>query len=100
MVFPLLNDSGDKMVKHIIRELEVNKNVSFEAKALSAKFTTENIATCAFGLEGKCFENPNAEFTVLGREMFKITFLDSIKRLIVLIFPKTAKLLKITYVIF
>lgn len=86
------------MVKYIQQELEVNDGAPFEAKELSAKFTTENIATCAFGLEGKCFEDPNAEFTILGREMFKVSTSEGIKRLLVLIIPALAKLLNVTYV--
>lgn len=90
---PLVHESGEKMVNYIKRETQLNSYLEFDAKELAAKFTTENVASCAFGTEGKCFDNPNAEFREIGRKMFQPSTLQGIQATVVFIWPGLAKFL-------
>lgn len=94
----LLNDTSNKMVKYIEREIQkkTEGKAVFEAKELCAKYTTENIALCAFGADGHCFDDPNAEFREIGRKMFKISFLAGLSRLVAFLFPRLSKIFSIT----
>lgn len=85
------------MVDYIQRELKMNRNTVFEAKELSAKFTTENIAICAFGLEGNCFQDPNAEFRSIGRKMFEVSLSKGLQMFLIFIMPWLANILDVRY---
>ncbi|XP_043662809.1 probable cytochrome P450 6a14 [Drosophila teissieri] len=60
-----LGDAMDKTVKEARVE---DGNV--EIKDLCARFTTDVIGSCAFGLECNSLQDPNAEFRQRGREIF------------------------------
>lgn len=85
------------MAKYIEREMKLNGKVPFDAKELSAKFTTENIASCVYGVEGKCFDDMNAEFRQFGRDILDISVLKAIRMLLILVFPFMAKILTVSF---
>lgn len=69
----------------------VSKSSTVEVKELLARFTTDVIGTCAFGIECSSLKDPEAEFRVMGRKslsemrhgVFGMAFLFS--------FPKLAR---------
>ncbi|EDX06195.1 GD10157 [Drosophila simulans] len=60
-----LGDAMDKAVK----EAKVEDG-NVEVKDLCARFTTDVIGSCAFGLECNSLQDPSAEFRQKGREIF------------------------------
>ncbi|KAI7815159.1 cytochrome p450 [Rhyzopertha dominica] len=98
ILVPLIKESADKMVNYIRDQLESNPSTIVDGKELAAKFTTENIATCAFGVEGKCFEDPNSEFRELGRKMFETSLSRGLQMLLLAISPKIAAKLDIRFI--
>ncbi|XP_011305245.1 uncharacterized protein [Fopius arisanus] len=50
-----------------------------ELKDICARFTTDMIATTAFGLRANSLNNPNAEFRESGKEFFRDTFYRSVE---------------------
>lgn len=100
--FLVIGKNGDSIIERFIYkngEIQANSHAVFEAKELSAKYTTENIAVCAFGMNGKCFDEPNAEFREIERKIFKLSFITGILRLAAFIFPFAIKTFNLTYVI-
>ncbi|KRT83904.1 cytochrome P450, partial [Oryctes borbonicus] len=96
-MFPLMHAISQNMVKYIENEIKLGGN-PFETKELAGKFTSDNVATCAFGMDGKSFEDPNSEFRSVGRRILQPSISLNIKMLLMTLFPACTKLLKIRFV--
>lgn len=53
-----------------------------DIKDIAARFTTDIISSCAFGLESSSLKNPDEQFRKHGKLAFDNSFLESIKGLI------------------
>ncbi|XP_055310971.1 cytochrome P450 6a9-like [Sitodiplosis mosellana] len=67
-MFPTVVEVG-KRFKDCLIDV-VKENDELEIKELLARFTTDVIGTCAFGIECNSLKDPNAEFRKYGREVF------------------------------
>lgn len=65
-----------------------------EIKELCARFTTDVIGTCAFGIECNSLENPNAEFRNMGRMLFEKPRHNQLVQAFILTNAKLAKKLR------
>ncbi|XP_068081311.1 cytochrome P450 6k1 [Anabrus simplex] len=65
-----------------------------EAKELAAKFTTDIVATCAFGIEGNSLKYENAELRNKGRDLLSTSMWNKIKFMILFFLPSLGKFLK------
>ncbi|KAH8362010.1 hypothetical protein KR200_001666, partial [Drosophila serrata] len=77
-MFPLIEEVGASMDAHLRQQpLDDEHLDSFEldAKELCALFTTDVIATVAFGVRANSFKDPNGDFRRHGRSMFKFSLL-------------------------
>ncbi|KAJ8951054.1 hypothetical protein NQ318_003750 [Aromia moschata] len=59
--------------------LDMNKYIKnhlgqLDAKEVCAKYSTDVIAGCAFGIRARSFENENADFRKIGKEMFDFSW--------------------------
>lgn len=61
----------EKIIKN-----ETNNEIEF--KELASKFTVDNIATCAFGIEVNSFEDPNNSFQEIAKEITDFSNLKSV----------------------
>lgn len=69
-MFPTAVNVGDHFSK-IIRDLVTSDSGNaLEMKDLCARFTTDVIGSCAFGIECNSLEDPNAEFRRMGDSIF------------------------------
>ena len=75
---------------------EGETTAEFEAKELCARYTTDVVATCAYGIRGNALQDPDCEFRQMGREMMDLTFWNKIKIFIVFLLPRVAKALKLS----
>ncbi|XP_017040711.1 probable cytochrome P450 6a21 [Drosophila ficusphila] len=69
----------------------VKKNEIVEVKELLARFTTDVIGTCAFGIECSSLKDPEAEFRVMGRRSLTEQRLGAIGIGFVNSFPNLAR---------
>lgn len=90
-MFGTILNCGEQMVS--ILEQMVASNSSIEIKEIFARYTTDVIGSCAFGLECNSMKNPKAEFRIMGKRAFTQTLRDSVSVIIIRSFPKLAKFL-------
>lgn len=93
MMFQTLVDCSDGL-KDLCDEV-VAKNVEVDIKDVFARFTTDIIGSCAFGLECNSLKNPDAEFRKMGRRIFDQTTWEAIKTFIGMSFPALAATLNL-----
>lgn len=92
-MFDAIKSCGDDMVQLLENLMKLDEDI--EIKDILARFTTDVIGSCAFGIECNSLTNPNAEFREMGRRAFTQTPGDVFKMVIIRSFPKLAKLLKL-----
>lgn len=66
-MFSTLLECGEPLQKYISKMATANKTV--EVRELAARYTTDIIASVAFGLDVNTIDNPDAEFRRFGRKV-------------------------------
>ncbi|XP_039499203.1 probable cytochrome P450 6t1 [Drosophila santomea] len=61
-MYGLLENIGQKLEEHMEQKLSGRDSMELEVKQLCALFTTDIIASLAFGIEAHSLQNPEAEF--------------------------------------
>jgi cytochrome P450 family 6 len=77
MMFQTLVDCGQEL--GICLEEMANNGDVIEIKDFLARFTTDIISSCAFGIQCNCLKNKDAEFRQWGRKIFE----PSLKRIVI-----------------
>ena len=70
-------DVGHKLIEHMQSIAEQSSDV--EVYDLLARFNTDVISSCAFGLESDSLANPDTEFRTMGRKMLNFGRMKSLK---------------------
>ncbi|KAK9679266.1 Cytochrome P450 [Popillia japonica] len=96
-MFPLVLEVSQNLIKHIEAEGKLGGN-PFDAKDLASKFTSDSVASCAFGLQGKAFEDPNSEFRRVAKKVLEPSTILSIKLLVMFLFPSCSKILNVRFI--
>lgn len=94
MVFPCIKSVCEQFVQYIEDKIENDEN-EFDSKDICSKYTTENVASCAFGIEGGCFKEENSQFIAMARDIFNPTFTNYIKQMVALFIPGITNFLNI-----
>nr|QCY41329.1 cytochrome P450 6PZ1 [Phenacoccus solenopsis] len=95
MMFPLVNECGKKL-NTVLANLPDSEG--FDIKDLAARFTTDTIGTCAFGLETNSLDNPDSEFRRMGKAIFKFRYQSLIRSVWTSIPPTLIKRLKLDFI--
>ncbi|XP_028982433.1 probable cytochrome P450 6a13 [Diachasma alloeum] len=90
-MFDLILECSDHFEKYLKEQIGNGKVI--ECKEPIARFTTDVIGSCAFGLDTSALENSDSEFRRIGKKIFEPNFITMIKRLIREISPGLAKFL-------
>ncbi|KAJ8918367.1 hypothetical protein NQ315_008061 [Exocentrus adspersus] len=91
-MFPLMNDVGLELKKYVKEHLG-----KLESKELSAKFSTDVIAKCAFAINANSFQLENAEFRQIGRTLFDFTIRNGFSQTAYFLKPGWARALHLEF---
>lgn len=97
VMYQYMEDNAKKMVEFIEKQPDFSNTNGMDARELCSKYATDVIASCAFGLNGKSFDEADPEFRRMGKKLFQSSTTAVIKIILVFIFPLVARLLKIRY---
>ncbi|KAJ3666881.1 hypothetical protein Zmor_002308 [Zophobas morio] len=90
-MFQTILDCGEEMVARLKEIAESDGRV--EIKEILARYSTDVIGSCAFGIECNSMRNPDAEFRLMGKRAFTQTVGDVLKMTVIRSFPSLARLL-------
>ncbi|RZC37404.1 p450 domain containing protein, partial [Asbolus verrucosus] len=93
-MFQTLVDCEANLQKQM--EMVCAKRRPVDIKEVLARFTTDVIGSCAFGLDCKSFEDENSPFRVYGKKHFEKTGIQRLKRIFAMNFPRLVKMLHVT----
>ncbi|GAB0097768.1 Cytochrome P450 [Sergentomyia squamirostris] len=94
-ILPLMQSACDKLIKYIERQ---GSDTDIDSKSLSAKFTTENVVTCAFSMDANCFDDPNCEFRRMGKKIFQPSFWMGMKFMTFFFLPFLVKFFSFSFI--
>ncbi|GJQ73206.1 Cyp6a9 [Trypoxylus dichotomus] len=92
LLFKTMLDCSEPLVKRI-KDLTENEQI-IDIKDISARFTTDVIGSCAFGIECNSFESPNSEFRMYGKKVFEDSIFKTIRGVFRTAFPELARKLR------
>lgn len=90
-----MTNVGKNLIEYLKKSPDARGREGLEAKELAAKFTTDVVAACAFGLDGKSFIEPDAEFRRMGRKFLSPGNWTAFKHTLLFFFPSLSNILKI-----
>ncbi|KAF5284549.1 hypothetical protein FQA39_LY16999 [Lamprigera yunnana] len=94
-MYVLAEDAAKKLVDYINTSTDASSSDGLEAKELFSKYSTEVVASCAFGLEGNTFNDPNSMFRKMGEKIFEPSLQNVLSTIVVLFLPSFTKLMKV-----
>ncbi|CAB3365212.1 Hypothetical predicted protein [Cloeon dipterum] len=92
-MYPLVEDCA-KNVESFIRQ---HQNENVDIKDLLARFTTDVIGSCAFGVSIDSVYEPHNQFRAMGKRMLEVDFIQAIKNACIVFLPELAKLFKFKF---
>jgi len=76
-MFSLISECADHFEQYV--EKLADRDEAIECRELTAKYTTDVIGTCAFGIEMNALSDENSEFRKIGRNIFAPTWYNMIR---------------------
>lgn len=92
-MLPTIVEVGDKLGTYLTDAAAHSDEI--EMKDVLARFTTDIIGSCAFGLECNSLQDPDAKFRMMGRKVVDIQRLSPLMGIFVLNCPNLARRLHI-----
>lgn len=98
-VFHLTNDLGIELNNLLFAQKFDSTTKSFvvEIKDIAVRFTTDNIASVAFGVQGNSMKDPNSDFRNCGKQIMGTSFLRIIEFVSCFFLPQIVCLLKFKF---
>ncbi|XP_055296698.1 uncharacterized protein LOC129565633 [Sitodiplosis mosellana] len=92
-MFSTLVDCGESLQNHL--EKVANNGELLDVRETSASYSTNVIASVAFGIDVDAIRDPNNQFRVYGRKIFATNVSSTIRRLLAVVAPKLMEVLRI-----
>lgn len=73
-MYPLIEDVCKNLKDYIDKERRIVGDAGIETRELSAKFTTDVVASCIFGLDAGSLKDKDAVIRKMGKKLFDINF--------------------------
>lgn len=86
MMFNLMNECAEELRSFLAGP--ASRNEDLEIKEIMAKFTTDIIGSCVFGLKCNSLKDPDSEFRNMGRKVVEPSLSNVVRRLLGLLVPK------------
>ncbi|XP_069676418.1 probable cytochrome P450 6a14 [Periplaneta americana] len=86
MMSNLMNECAEDLKTYL--EGPASRNEVLEVKEIMAKFTTDIIGSCAFGLKCNSMKDPDSAFRSMGRMVVEPSINNVLRRLLALLVPK------------
>ncbi|XP_024943018.1 uncharacterized protein LOC107269765 [Cephus cinctus] len=67
-MFPVVSECSQLLAEHINESMKTDSD--FEIKDLLGRYSTDVIASIAFGLDSRCLKDPNSDFRKYGKKIF------------------------------
>lgn len=94
-LYPLIEDVQGRMIKYI--ETELQKNEPFDAREVSAKFTTDTVSLSIFGVDAGSFTKENPEIREMGRRLLAPAGIFILKMFLVSSIPVLKKFINMKF---
>jgi cytochrome P450 family 6 len=94
MMFGTLVDCGKEL--QVCLQEPANNEETIEIKDILARYSTDIIASCAFGIQCNCLKNPDSEFRNWGREVFKPSFKSKLLTNLRFLLPSAGRLFRLS----
>ncbi|CAG9805402.1 unnamed protein product [Chironomus riparius] len=94
-LYPLIQDVSTRMVKYIANESKKSKPC--DARELAAKYTTDVVSNCIFGVDAESFTKENAEIREMGRKLLSPSTIVFIKLVLIGSFSILKKFMKVQF---
>nr|XP_034178677.1 cytochrome P450 6a2-like isoform X2 [Osmia lignaria]XP_034178678.1 cytochrome P450 6a2-like isoform X2 [Osmia lignaria]XP_034178679.1 cytochrome P450 6a2-like isoform X2 [Osmia lignaria]XP_034178680.1 cytochrome P450 6a2-like isoform X2 [Osmia lignaria]XP_034178681.1 cytochrome P450 6a2-like isoform X2 [Osmia lignaria] len=78
-MFYLIIECSQHLEKYLAKEVE--KGVPLECRELAARFTTDVIGSCAFGIEMNALADERSEFRQMGKDFFDTSSFQNVFRI-------------------
>lgn len=96
---PFTLKASENMIQFIKTDMTIlSKAGGFDARDMTMRYTTDNIASVAFGLEANSFDRGGNTFMEMSQRIFNLDLLVSLKFMIITYLPSLAKLLKLKFI--
>ncbi|KDQ77054.1 Cytochrome P450 6j1, partial [Zootermopsis nevadensis] len=96
LMFYLVELCGKDLVKYL--DMVTADGYPVDARETMAKFTTDVIASCAFGINSNSLKNPDAEFRRYMRNIFDFSIRRGLAGLTMFFAPNLKRILKLKFV--
>ncbi|CAG9807632.1 unnamed protein product [Chironomus riparius] len=91
-MFPFLDKIGDNLLEHMDKMSSSENCVEMKVKDKLSLFTTDVIASVAFGVDANGLNNPKSEFARISKMIFDFTFRRGFEFTALFLLPEVTKL--------
>ncbi|XP_071441796.1 cytochrome P450 6k1-like [Hetaerina americana] len=98
MIYPLMVAKAKQLVA-TLEETAEGPDPKIDARLYAARYTTDVIASCAFGIETNSLKNPENQFFKMGLRIFERTLSHSLATTIIFQFSSLVKITRSVFVV-